>query len=301
MNVLLDARTSAIRRIFAASFDAPEGAGEGAIHGRPRPIDEAGIVQALEQDLGELDQTPASFQSWSRRQQVMPQPQPISAGRSSQGMPVLRTKRMPVRALAVLQGFSTGIAEASRFAWRQQGLQDIPEFIGDKRLGHDSTSERTYGYRPDWRCEKHTNGLFLLVPLKTAYDDLASTHEGLRKTKFDSLLDAVGFFSPGITVKLVNGETDKYVAVESPYNFFVGGNKLGRGVAIKNLLVSYYGYPPRMDQAGTVLHHARMYGYRKRDIGLLRLFLPQELHLVFKAINKMERGLRELNARQPTE
>ncbi len=43
-------------------------------------------------------QTPASFQSRKRRQHVIPDPQPISCGRSSHGMPVLRTNRMPVRA-----------------------------------------------------------------------------------------------------------------------------------------------------------------------------------------------------------
>lgn len=41
-------------------------------------------------------QTPASCHSCSRRQQVMPHPHPISCGRSSQGMPVLSTNRMPV-------------------------------------------------------------------------------------------------------------------------------------------------------------------------------------------------------------
>lgn len=137
--------------------------------------------------------------------------------------------------------------------------------------------------------------------LKAAYDDLASTHEGLRRSRFDNLVEAIGFFSPGITVKLVNGDTDEDVAVKSPYNLFVGGNKLGRGVTIKNLLVSYYGRHPKKPQADTVLQHARMYGYRRKDIGLLRLFLPHELHVVFKAINKMERGLRELIARSPTE
>lgn len=137
--------------------------------------------------------------------------------------------------------------------------------------------------------------------LKAAYDDLASTHVGLGATKFDDLLDAIAFFSPGITVKLVNGETDDDVAVKSPYNLFVGGNKLGRGVTIRNLLVSYYGRNPRRPQADTVLQHARMYGYRRKDIGLLRLFLPGELHTVFKAVNKMERGLRELIAQAPSE
>lgn len=44
-------------------------------------------------------QTPASCHSWSRRQQVMPQPQPISMGSSSHGVPVFKTKRMPTKQL----------------------------------------------------------------------------------------------------------------------------------------------------------------------------------------------------------
>jgi hypothetical protein len=134
-----------------------------------------------------------------------------------------------------------------------------------------------------------------------AFDDLASTHEGIKTSSFDSLVDAIGFFSPGINVKLVNGQTDEDVVVRSPYNLFVGGNKLGRGVTIKNLIVSYYGRNPRRPQADTVLQHARMYGYRRKDIGLLRLFLPRELHLIFRAITTMEQGLRELIVRRPSE
>jgi len=126
-------------------------------------------------------------------------------------------------------------------------------------------------------------------------------HPAVAKTQVAVLLAAIAFLSPGIAVKLVNGQTDEDVAVKSPYNLFVGGNKLGRGVTIKNLLVSYYGRNPKRPQADTVLQHARMYGYRRKDIGLLRLFLPTELHVVFKAINKMERGLRELIAEAPTE
>jgi len=42
--------------------------------------------------------TPAFCQSRKRRQQVMPQPQPSSCGKSSQPMPVLSTNRMPVNA-----------------------------------------------------------------------------------------------------------------------------------------------------------------------------------------------------------
>src|SRR6266540_2494898 len=43
--------------------------------------------------------TPAACQSRSRRQQVLPLPQPSSAGRSDQGQPLRRMKRMPANAL----------------------------------------------------------------------------------------------------------------------------------------------------------------------------------------------------------
>jgi hypothetical protein len=42
-------------------------------------------------------QTPAACQSRKRRQQVIPEPQPISGGNTSQGMPLLSTKMIPVK------------------------------------------------------------------------------------------------------------------------------------------------------------------------------------------------------------
>jgi hypothetical protein len=44
-----------------------------------------------------LIHNPDSCQSRSRRQQVIPEPQPISRGRYSQGVPVLRTNKIPVK------------------------------------------------------------------------------------------------------------------------------------------------------------------------------------------------------------
>lgn len=132
-------------------------------------------------------------------------------------------------------------------------------------------------YKIDLAAGAKTRKTGFMARMRAAYDDLAQTHQGLRETRFEELVEAIEFFSPGISVKLVNGLTDEDVIVKSPYNLFVGGNKLGRGVTIKNLLVSYYGRNPRKPQADTVLQHARMYGYRRKDIGLLRLFLPPEL------------------------
>jgi len=51
-----------------------------------------------------LSHIPACCQSRSRRQQVIPEPHPISCGRYSQGRPVLSTNRIPVKASRLLTG-----------------------------------------------------------------------------------------------------------------------------------------------------------------------------------------------------
>jgi hypothetical protein len=173
--------------------------------------------------------------------------------------------------------------------------------VSTRTADHKHIERLLRKYKIDLAAAARVRAPALMRRLEAAYNDLAASHPGLQKEGLEKLVEAIAFFSPGITVKLVNGETDEDVAVKSPYNLFVGGNKLGRGVTIKNLLVSYYGRNPKRPQADTVLQHARMYGYRRSDIGLLRLFLPRELHTVFKAIHKMERGLRDLIAQEPSE
>jgi len=59
--------------------------------------------------------TPASCQSRKRRQQVIPEPQPISWGRYSHGMPVRRTKRIPVSALRSGMGGRPPFGRGGRF------------------------------------------------------------------------------------------------------------------------------------------------------------------------------------------
>jgi hypothetical protein len=173
--------------------------------------------------------------------------------------------------------------------------------VSTKTADHEHIVNLLRKYKIELAQQLKNNDDKTLSRLQKAFKDLAATHEGLAKTSFKKLVEAIAFLSAGIAVKLVNGDTDEDVAVRSPYNLFVGGSKLGRGVTIRNLLVSYYGRNPRLPQADTVLQHARMYGYRRKDIGLLRLFLPPELLQVFRAINRMEKSLRELIAKKPSE
>lgn len=69
-----------------------------------------------------LSHTPAFCQSRRRRQQVMPEPQPISCGRSSQAMPVLSTNKMPVRTTRSGKGFRPGYRNLRFFFGRNGSM-----------------------------------------------------------------------------------------------------------------------------------------------------------------------------------
>ena len=95
--VALRSRFAPIRRV-RAGFRAPPGAGTLAESSEAR---DQSIWSASPRRSSSiwwiLRQMPASCQSRKRRQQVMPLPHPISCGSNSQGMPVRKTKRIPVR------------------------------------------------------------------------------------------------------------------------------------------------------------------------------------------------------------
>lgn len=207
--------------------------------------------------------------------------------------------RIPLSLLRALDTFMIG-ATYKRLQAANQNCAFLCH-VSTRKDDHRHIEALLRRYKTDLAAGAKARSPAFIKRLTTAYEDLSKTHSGLAETDFDELVEGIEFYSAGVVVKLVNGETDEDVAVHSPYNLFVGGNKLGRGVTIKNLLVSYYGRNPKKPQADTVLQHARMYGYRRADIGLLRLFLPNELHVVFKAIHKMERGLRDLIAQAPGE
>jgi len=94
--------------------------------------------------------------------------------------------------------------------------------------------------------------------LQEAYEDIMETQPGL--PEFEEILKRVSFLLPGTSIKEVNSDSDATIVSDRVYSIFVGGNKLGRGVTISNLIVSYYGRNPKRPNSDTVLQHARMYG-----------------------------------------
>jgi hypothetical protein len=97
-NVALGPRAAAVGRIGAGLF-APLFAGTDALSTQARLQSMAcAPPKRSSRTRCSLFHKPAACQSRSRRQHVIPDPQPISRGSISQGMPLFSTNRMPVSA-----------------------------------------------------------------------------------------------------------------------------------------------------------------------------------------------------------
>lgn len=134
-------------------------------------------------------------------------------------------------------------------------------------------------------------GRRLLEQTEKLYKNLLATEPAL--PAFEEIVNRVRFLLPGANIKLIDSSSKDAIELDHVFSIFVGGNKLGRGVTIKNLIVSYYGRNPKKPNTDTVLQHARMYGYRRASLGVTRLFLPDSVAEHFRIIHQMESALRE--------
>jgi Z1 domain len=76
-------------------------------------------------------------------------------------------------------------------------------------------------------------------------------------------------------------------------NILVGGNRLGRGVTIKGLMITYYGRDPKQKVMDTVHQHARMFGYRSPLRDVTRLFTAPHILDAFRQIYEADEATRD--------
>ena len=82
--------------------------------------------------------------------------------------------------------------------------------------------------------------------------------------------------------------------LRTPYNIFIGGQILDRGITVPNLLGFYYGRSPVRMQQDTVLQHARMYGARPRpDLAVTRFYTTALNHAALRRIHEFDSALRD--------
>jgi Z1 domain len=130
------------------------------------------------------------------------------------------------------------------------------------------------------------------------HPELKSSYASLKKQtpsipSFDTLRAIVSNYIVSREVLILNKNTTGDELNYSRYfNFLIGGNTLGRGLAIKNLLVTYYVREAKVTQMDTMYQHARMFGYRKPTLPYTRVFLPPQLYERFRQIFLSDEDLR---------
>jgi hypothetical protein len=138
--------------------------------------------------------------------------------------------------------------------------------------------------------------LVILIDMNAARDHFASAYAELLRSvpdapPLDELLSQMLRQVRQVEVVRVNSQS-KPSNLGPRLNFMVGGNILGRGITIEDLLVTYYIREARTSQMDTVWQHARMYGYRRAYFDYMRIYLPQRLAENFHRIHLAEEDLR---------
>jgi len=129
--------------------------------------------------------------------------------------------------------------------------------------------------------------------LENAYNDLQRTFNNVQP--FQEVVIEMARRIASTEVIEINSDTGEGIRPipARKHTLYIGGTKIGRGVTVKNLLVTYYGRDAQQPQMDTVLQHARMYGYRQNELPATRIYLPGHLAQRFVDIHSSDDSVRE--------
>jgi hypothetical protein len=150
---------------------------------------------------------------------------------------------------------------------------------------------------------KSGNGLVKSL-VRAAHTDLSASIELLHGSvpTVDESVAALGDVLPMVNYTRVNSEKDVLAMLDesgqlklrTPFNIFIGGQILDRGLTIANLIGFFYGRSPKRFQQDTVLQHSRMYGVRpKEDLAVTRFYTTHDIYRAMRNINEFDAALRE--------
>lgn len=116
--------------------------------------------------------------------------------------------------------------------------------------------------------------------LREAYRDISNTLGG--DVQWEGTLSEISdnIYSTNVQL-IISGQHGQDPSYTAPYNILIGGDRLGRGLTIKNLIVTYYGRLSSAPKVDTMLQHSRMYGYRQENLDIMRVFSTEELLRIY--------------------
>lgn len=130
----------------------------------------------------------------------------------------------------------------------------------------------------DDEAKEYNRGV--LDDLKGAFEDISTTLDS--RVQWSEALSEISGNIYSTTVQLIiSGKRGQDPSYTAPYNILIGGDRLGRGLTIKNLVVTYYGRLSSAPKLDTMLQHSRMYGYRQKYLDITRVFSTEELLRIY--------------------
>jgi hypothetical protein len=125
---------------------------------------------------------------------------------------------------------------------------------------------------------------------------------GLQAPELEEAIGGVWSALDAFMVHKVNSETQVSALLNprtgeldllAPYNVFVGGSILDRGITVPSVIGFYYGRRPKTSQQDTVLQHCRMYGYRpNEDLAVTRFYTTSGIYSSMLMIHEFDKALR---------
>jgi Z1 domain-containing protein len=192
---------------------------------------------------------------------------------------------------------------------QQQEASELPDHYSF--IVHTHTSKTAHAWQRDVvkqmvdQLQRGCNEQPLIVRqlVSQAYADLSDslTAEGMTVPPLDEIEEELNATLDGVMVTTVNSERQIDELLDengelhrrNPYNIFVGGQILDRGVTIDRLIGFFYGRSPNRSQQDTVLQHSRMYGNRERaDLAVTRFHTTTGIYNVMRTIYEIDTALR---------
>lgn len=131
------------------------------------------------------------------------------------------------------------------------------------------------------------------VAVHKAYDEIRKTYD--QAPEFEEVLERLRSSLRNANPEIIDADNPNRKPEYHPgMNFLIGGNRLGRGVTIDGLVVTYYARDAKSKIMDTVHQHARMFGYRRRLLPITRLFSPPNVLMALKDIHESDTGTREM-------
>ena len=174
------------------------------------------------------------------------------------------------------------------------------------RSSHEWQERITAAIRDALVDQAHEDSPHFNELLRSAYSDLKRSIalEGAKIPVMEDIKKAVIEALDGGQLMITKVNSDKDIKnllddagqlkLRTPFNMFIGGQILDRGITINNLIAFYYGRAPNRFQQDTVLQHSRMYGARSTaDLAVTRFYAPQHVYQIMKRIHEFDGALRE--------